>query len=59
MRALLERNAADLSSPILQRASITEIAYHGGIIDSAHFSRAFRKRFACTPKDYQREGIKR
>lgn len=58
MRARLERSAADLSSPMLQRASITDIAYRWGFTDSAHFSRAFRKRFACTPKDYRRQAIR-
>lgn len=53
MRARLERSAADLGSPMLQSASITEIAYRWGFTDSAHFSRAFRKRLACMPKDYR------
>ena len=54
MCARLERSADELSSTMLQRASITEVAYRWGFTDSAHFSRAFRKRFACTPKDYRR-----
>jgi AraC-like DNA-binding protein len=52
-RTRLQRSASDLSSPHLRRESITAIAYKWGFTDSAHFSRAFKKQFEQSPKDYR------
>jgi len=49
----LLRSAEDLRSPHLRHESITQIAYRCGFTDSAHFSRAFKKRFSCTPSEYR------
>jgi len=49
----LARSAEDLSSPHHGHESITQIAYRCGFTDSAHFSRAFKKRFSCTPSEYR------
>jgi len=49
----LMRSAEDLCSPHLNHESITQIAYRCGFTDSAHFSRAFKKHFACTPSEYR------
>lgn len=52
-RTRLQRSATDLSNPHLKRESITAIAYKWGFTDSAHFSRAFKKQFELSPKDYR------
>jgi len=41
----------DLCDPTLSARSVSEIAYGSGFNDAAHFSRAFRARFACSPRD--------
>ncbi|MDF9617999.1 transcriptional regulator FeaR [Pseudomonas entomophila] len=52
-RSRLKRSADDLSNPFLKRESITSIAYKWGFTDSAHFSRAFKKQFEQSPKDFR------
>ncbi|MBC7210091.1 MAG: FUSC family protein, partial [Pseudomonas sp.] len=52
-RSRLKRSADDLSNPFLKRESITSIAYKWGFTDSAHFSRAFKKHFEQSPKDFR------
>lgn len=52
-RSRLKRSAEDLSNPFLKSESITSIAYKWGFTDSAHFSRAFKKQFELSPKDYR------
>ena len=52
-RTRLQRSAGDLSNPHLKRETITAIAYKWGFTDSAHFSRAFKKQFEQSPKDYR------
>lgn len=52
-RSRLKRSAEDLANPFLRSESITSIAYKWGFTDSAHFSRAFKKQFALSPKDYR------
>jgi len=49
----LLRSAEDLKSSHLRHESITGIAYRWGFTDSAHFSRVFKKHFACTPSEYR------
>lgn len=41
----------DLCDPGLVGRSVSEIAFSWGFNDAAHFSRAFRMRFGCTPRD--------
>lgn len=53
-RQRVERCAEALSDPSRARHSITEIAYHWGFSDSAHFSRAFKKAHGMSPRDYRR-----
>lgn len=50
----LERCRADLVSPLYANLSITEICFRWGFNGSAHFSRAFRKAFGHSPRDYRR-----
>ncbi|MCY1512297.1 Transcriptional activator FeaR [compost metagenome] len=56
-RARLQRSADDLANPFLKGESITSIAYKWGFTDSAHFSRAFKKQFAQSPKDYRASAL--
>lgn len=46
-------NAArrDLCSPSQRARSISSIAFNWGFNDAAHFSRAFRARFGCAPRE--------
>ncbi|MEG6654285.1 helix-turn-helix domain-containing protein, partial [Pseudomonas aeruginosa] len=53
LRQRLSRSAADLGNPRLRGESITSIAFKWGFSDSAHFSRAFKKQFEVSPKDYR------
>jgi AraC-like DNA-binding protein len=39
----------DLCNPAMAARRVSEIAFHWGFNDAAHFSRAFRARFACAP----------
>lgn len=56
-RTRLQRSASDLANPNLRRESITAIAYKWGFTDSAHFSRAFKKQFEQSPKDYRAQAV--
>jgi len=47
-RMRLERCHADLSAG---HGTVTEVAFRWGFRDSAHFSRAFRRHFGCSPRD--------
>ena len=47
----LNRARADLGDPAMRGRTITEIAFAWGFNDSGHFSRAFRRRFGCRPRD--------
>ncbi|WFF41355.1 transcriptional regulator FeaR [Salinicola endophyticus] len=53
-RRRLARCAEALASPVLTKRSITQIAYQWGFTDSAHFSRAFKREFASSPREYRR-----
>lgn len=52
-RTRLQRSASDLSNPHLQHESITAIAHKWGFTDSANYSRAFKKQFELSPRDYR------
>jgi AraC-like DNA-binding protein len=47
----LEHAKRDLCDPSLSARSVSEIAFSWGFNDAAHFSRAFRSRFACSPRE--------
>jgi AraC-like DNA-binding protein len=49
----LDRCRNDLASASLAARSIGEIAYYWGFNDVAHFSRAFRQRFAQSPREFR------
>lgn len=52
----LEAARRDLCSPAHQARSVSAIAYSWGFNDAAHFSRAFRARFGCAPRDMRDAG---
>jgi len=54
LKRRLDRSAEYLVDPKYGRLSISEISFACGFNDPAHFSRAFRARFATSPKDYRR-----
>ena len=47
----LEAARRDLCDPAQRGRSVSEIAFACGFNDAAHFSRAFRARFACSPRE--------
>lgn len=47
----LERAHQDLLDARLRHLSIASIGFNWGFKDAAHFSRAFRHRFGCTPSE--------
>jgi AraC-like DNA-binding protein len=49
----LEACSRDLIDPRQAGSSVGEIAYRRGFSDAAHFSRTFRKRFGCSPRDWR------
>jgi AraC-like DNA-binding protein len=40
-----------LADPAERDRSVSEIAYHWGFNDAAHFSRTFKARFGMSPRD--------
>ena len=51
----LEGARRDVCDPALVNRSLSEIAFGWGFNDAAHFSRAFRARFACSPRELRAE----
>ena len=49
----LEACSRDLLEPRLAGRTVAEIAYGRGFNDAAHFSRAFRERFGCSPREWR------
>lgn len=49
----LEKISQDLLDPLCSRASVSEIAYSWGFNDAAHFSRAFKSRYGCSPREWR------
>ncbi|WP_136065323.1 transcriptional regulator FeaR [Modicisalibacter radicis] len=56
-RRRLARCGEELANPMLADRSITQIAYKWGFTDSAHFSRAFKREFSSSPRDYRRSQL--
>lgn len=57
LRRRLEESASLLANPLYQSASITTIAFRCGFNSTAHFSRAFRKQYSLTPREYRRRHL--
>jgi len=51
----LEACSRDLLDPRLAGRPMGEIAYGRGFSDAAHFSRAFRERFGCSPREWRQQ----
>lgn len=51
----LEKCRKDLEDPAHAGHRVSEIAFRWGFNDLSHFSRAFRQRFGCSPRDYRRQ----
>ena len=49
----LERAAADLRDPRRTGSTAAQIAFANGFEDAAHFTRAFKRRYACTPGQWR------
>ncbi|MFC5770417.1 transcriptional regulator FeaR [Thauera sinica] len=56
MRKRLERSAADLLGRGADGWTITDVAFKWGFVDSAHFSRAFRRQYGMSPSEYRNGG---
>ena len=56
MRRRLERSAMDLLAPGIGGSTITDVAFRWGFVDSAHFSRAFRRQYGMSPSEYRNSG---
>jgi AraC-like DNA-binding protein len=56
-RRRLEKAATDLRSPRCASKSVTQLAFDAGFDDAAHFTRAFKKRFHCTPREWRRGSV--
>jgi AraC-like DNA-binding protein len=53
----LDSAQRDLCNPSQRGRSVSEIAFAWGFNDAAHFSRAFRARFGCAPRDLRSPGL--
>lgn len=57
LRRRLEESANQLANALHQNVSITAIAFQCGFNSTAHFSRAFRKKYLMTPREYRRSHL--
>ena len=55
MRRRLEESASQLRNALWRGSSITDTAFAWGFSSTAHFTRAFKARFAVTPTEYRRD----
>ncbi|HEY0940324.1 MAG TPA: helix-turn-helix domain-containing protein [Steroidobacter sp.] len=51
----LMRCKADLSAPALKHLSISDIAFEWGFQDASYFTRAFRREFGMSPREFRYE----
>jgi AraC family transcriptional activator of tynA and feaB len=52
----LSQAATDLIDPNRAAKSVSEIAFATGFADAAHFTRAFKRRYDCTPREWRVRG---
>jgi len=50
----LENCRKDMQNPAYAGHRITDIAFRWGFNDAAHFSRAFKQQFGCSPREFRR-----
>jgi AraC-like DNA-binding protein len=53
----LAQAAADLADPRRTGRSVAQIAFAAGFEDAAHFTRAFKRKFHCTPREWRKRSI--
>jgi AraC family transcriptional regulator, positive regulator of tynA and feaB len=53
----LMQAATDLAEPQRSGQSVAQIAFASGFEDAAHFTRAFKRRFHYTPREWRRRGV--
>ncbi|MBS0436120.1 MAG: helix-turn-helix domain-containing protein [Proteobacteria bacterium] len=53
----MERCSRDLLDPRLAARPVSEIGYRWGFNDAAHFSRSFRERFGCPPREWRQRKL--
>lgn len=58
LRRRLDECAAQLADPLWASQSITDTAFGWGFSSTAHFTRAFKERYAATPSDYRRRHVR-
>lgn len=51
----LDACSRELIAPEFSHRTVADIAFRWGFNDAAHFSRAFRKRFLCTPREWRKQ----
>lgn len=56
-RERLERCRSELADAGRQDRRIGEIAYGWGFNDLAHFSRSFKERYGCSPRDFRKQAL--
>lgn len=49
----LEQAASDLTDARYASRTVTQIAFAAGFEDAAHFTRAFKRRYGCTPRKWR------
>jgi len=49
----LQQAAMDLRDPRYASRTVTQIAFGVGFEDTAHFTRAFKRRYHCTPREWR------
>ncbi len=55
----LDACSSDLLDPRLAGRAVGDIAYSRGFSDAAHFSRAFKERFGCSPREWRHRAATR
>jgi AraC-like DNA-binding protein len=53
----LTRCHRDVTDPAMLGRPVGEIAFAAGFNDLSHFSRAYRVRYGCTPRDARRAAL--
>jgi AraC-like DNA-binding protein len=54
----LDQAASDLLDERFAAKTVTQIAFAAGFEDAAHFTRAFKRRYGCTPRAWRRSRLK-
>ena len=54
----LEQAASDLIDERFSSRTVTQIAFAAGFEDAAHFTRAFKRRYGCAPREWRSAHLK-